>query len=424
MAPPETQPNSAPETDEEPTDEALAKVEKEETEQKEEVDPDAFAPELNAIAIYLHALRKNPLLNPEEEVELSKQIDPVREEYMALFSGIEKLRMRVEDKDILPTEEDVERLELLRRELGKYDFNERHLELQKEISELRRLELEHTRLRELERELKKHDGETPFSKAVNRLISGNLRLVVSIAKRYMNFMPLLECVSVGNLGLRKASIKFDWRRGNKFATYATWWIRQGITREISDRKATIRIPVNHTEILRKIGRAVTGLNSRGNLGPTDEDIAEEVNAMQAGLSKPKTPVKPITAKQIKYIRERGRLLRCVELNKPASGADDSDHLIDVVTDTDTEGKDHTRGQDADLTDLATRQIAERLLKTLDLRTETIMRERFLEGKTLDAVGEELNLTRERIRQIQKKTLEKLLSKAEALYNGEDGRKGH
>ena len=77
-----------------------------------------------------------------------------------------------------------------------------------------------------------------------------------------------------------------------------------------------------------------------------------------------------------------------------------------------------------LTDLATRQIAERLLKTLDLRTETIMRERFLEGKTLDAVGEELNLTRERIRQIQKTTLEKLRSKAEALYNGGDGRKGH
>ena len=118
MAPPETQPNSAPETDEEPTDEALAKVEKEETEQKEEVDPDAFAPELNAIAIYLHALRKNPLLTPEEEVELSKQIDPVREEYMALFSGIEKLRMRVEDKDILPTEEDVERLELCAENWG------------------------------------------------------------------------------------------------------------------------------------------------------------------------------------------------------------------------------------------------------------------------------------------------------------------
>lgn len=388
----ETQPNPPTETDEEPTDEALAEIAKEEAEQKEEVDPDAFAPELNAVSIYLHSLRKNPLLCPEEEIEMSKQIDPFREKYMALFKEIEKVRMHVEDRAEQPAQAKIDQLELLRRELAKYD------------------------------------SDKNFNKAVNRLVVGNLRLVVSIAKRYMSFIPLLECISIGNLGLRKAAIKFDWKRGNKFATYATWWIRQFITREIADKRTLVRIPVHHTEALGKLGEAVTRLKAKRNLGPTDEEIAEEMNLMKQEKAEQKgEPIKsakPITAKQVKYWRESGRFIRCVELNAPVKNSEDRDTFVEEgVSDTDTEGKDHTRGQDADLVNLATRQIAERLFKTLDPRTEIIMRERFLRGETLDAVGKKLNLTRERVRQIQKKTLGKLFSRAKALYNGGDERKG-
>lgn len=372
----ETQPNPAPEANEEPTPEQLAEI------AKEEVDPDAFAPELNAVSIYLHSLRKNPLLTPEEEIELSKQIDPFRENYMALFGEIEKVRMRVEDRDEEPAQEDINHLEMLKRELKKYDNNKE------------------------------------FNKAVNTLIIGNLRLVVSIAKHYIYYTKIGELISVGNLGLRKAAIKFDWRRGNKFATYATWWIRQFITREIADKRILVRIPVHHTEALGKLGRAVTRLRAKRNLGPTDEEVAEEMNLMKIKSAK------PVTAKQVRYWRESGRFMRCVELNAPVKNSEDGDTFVEEgVSDTDTEGKDHTRGQDADLVDLATRQIAERLFKTLDPRTESIMRERFLRGETLEAVGKKLNLTRERVRQIQKKTLGKLRSKAEALYNGGDEGKG-
>ena len=375
--------------DDEPTQEQLAEIEKEGKE--EVVDPDAFAPELKPISIYLHGLRKNPLLTPGEEIELSKQIDPFRKEYIALFGKIEKVRMHVEDRDEEPTQEEINHLEILRQELKKYDDNKE------------------------------------FNKAVNDFIIGNLRLVVSIAKHYMAFMPLLECISIGNLGLRKAAIKFDWEMRNKFATYATWWIRQFITREISDKKTLVRIPVHHTEALGKLGEAVTRLKAKGNFGPTAEEVAEEMNLLRqkkeekAGQKgEPIKPAKPITARQVKYWRESGRFIRCVELHAPVKNSEDGDTLVEEgVSDTDTEGKRHTRGQDADLVDLATRQIAERLFKTLDPRTEEIMRERFIEGKTLDAVGEKLDLTRERIRQIQKKTLGKLLPEAKALYNGED-----
>lgn len=377
----EIQPSSAPGTNEEPTPEQLAEIE-------EEVDPDAFAPELNTVSIYLHALRKNPLLTPEEEIELSKQIDPFRENYMALFGETEKVRMRVEDRDEEPAQEDINHLEMLKRELKKYDDNKE------------------------------------FNKAVNALIIGNLRLVVSIAKHYIYYTKIEELISVGNLGLRKAAIKFDWRRGNKFATYATWWIRQFITREIADKRTLVRIPVHHTEALGKLGMAVTRLRAKKNFGPTDEEVAKEMNLMQQEKAEPIKSAKPITAKQVRYWRESGRFMRCVELHAPVKNSEDGDTLVEEgVSDTDTEGKDHTRGQNADLVDLATRQIAEKLFKTLDPRTESIMRERFLEGKTLEAVGKELALTRERVRQIQKKTLGKLRSKAEALYNGEDERKG-
>lgn len=382
----------------EPTQEQLAEIEKEEAEPKEEADPDAFAPELNAISIYLHSLRRNPLLTIEEEIELSKEIDPFRAEYMAIFNEIEKVRMHVEDRAEQPAQAEIDQLELLRRELAKYD------------------------------------SDKIFNQAVNRLVVGNLRLVVSIAKRHMLYLPLLECISTGNLGLRKAAIKFDWKRGNKFATYAAWWIRQAIWREISDRRATIRIPIDHMEILRKIGKAVSRLNSKGNLDPTDEDIAAEINLMraekkeadlEAGLDEPKNPVKPITAKRIKYIREKGRLLRCVELNRPLGREDDddSDELMDSTSDTGTEGKDHTRSQDAGLIAETARKITDRMLGALDPRAEKIMRERFSKGKTLEAVGKRLGLTRERVRQIQKKTVEKLRARAEAIYNGEDERKG-
>ncbi|MEG1557529.1 MAG: RNA polymerase sigma factor RpoD [Oscillospiraceae bacterium] len=238
---------------------------------------------------------------------------------------------------------------------------------------------------EVELAVKMAEGDV-FSR--KRLAEANLRLVVSIAKRYVGRgMQFLDLIQEGNLGLIKAVEKFDYTKGFKFSTYATWWIRQAITRAIADQARTIRIPVHMVETINKVKKVSSQLLHRNGHEPTADEIAEEL-----GVSADK-------------VREIMRVAQePVSLETPIGEEEDS-HLGDFIPDEEApvpaEAAYHT---------LLREQLGD-VLGTLTAREEKVLRLRFgLEDgrpRTLEEVGKEFNVTRERIRQIEAKALRKL-----------------
>ncbi len=315
----------------------------EEIPEEEIVDPNTLVDSFgidDPVRMYLKEIGKVNLLTPEEEIELAQYMgagDAAREQ----LEEIEKARENGEEVSATPEEE---------------------VALKKTIKK----------------------GEA----AKQRLAEANLRLVVSIAKRYVGRgMLFLDLIQEGNLGLIKAVEKFDYTKGYKFSTYATWWIRQAITRAIADQARTIRIPVHMVETINKVIRVSRQLLQELGHDPSPEEIAEEMNM-------PVDKVREI----LKIAQEP------VSLETPIGEEEDS-HLGDFIPD-----EDASEPSEAASFTLLKEQLVD-VLGTLTPREEKVLKLRFgIEDgrtRTLEEVGKEFNVTRERIRQIEAKALRKL-----------------
>ena len=314
--------------------------------------------------------------------QIEKIYETLEENGIEVANDLETVTFDIPDEDLLPDDidespEEVEEM-LLQEGVTIDDPVRMYL---KDIGKVPLLSAE----KELELAYKMSLGD---EEAKKQLVEANLRLVVSIAKRYVNRgMFFLDLIQEGNLGLMKAVEKFDYRKGYKFSTYATWWIRQAITRAIADQARTIRIPVHMVETINKVIRVSRQLLQELGHDPSAEEIAAEMNI-------PVEKVRDI----LKIAQEP------VSLETPIGEEEDS-HLGDFIPD-----EDASEPSEAASFSLLKEQLMS-VLATLTPREEKVLRLRFgIEDgrtRTLEEVGKEFNVTRERIRQIEAKALRKL-----------------
>jgi RNA polymerase primary sigma factor len=288
----------------------------------------------DSVRAYLKQIGKVALLNAEEEVELAKRIE-------AGLYAAERLRRAIEASEKLSPQ--------LRRDL-----------------------------RWIVR-----DGE----RAKNHLLEANLRLVVSLAKRYTGRgMAFLDLIQEGNLGLIRAVEKFDWRRGYKFSTYATWWIRQAVQRGVANKAREIRIPVHIVEREQKISRAERDLTPKLGRPPTDDEVAEAA----------KLPVK-----QVREVREAARAV--TSLDRPM--ADSETSLGELMAGEEA-------GPEEEVTVSLDMEVLRRAVSQLPERERDVVKLRYglngdIEPASLEEIGRRLGITRERVRQIESEALERL-----------------
>jgi len=296
-----------------------------------EADLDAQSPAADLVRVYLNGIGKTALLTAEQEVELAKRIE----------AGV---------------------------------FAQHMAETARKLTPQRRTELEAL----------VRDGKV----AKNHLLEANLRLVVSLAKRYTGRgMPLLDLIQEGNLGLIRAVEKFDYAKGYKFSTYATWWIRQAITRGMADQSRTIRLPVHLVEQVNKLARIKRDLHQTLGREATNEELGKEV-----GL----TPEK--VADLLDHARDP------VSLDMPV-GTDEDAPLGDFIEDGEA-----TDAESAVISGLLQDDLR-RVLATLDDREQSVIRLRYGlddgQPRTLDQIGRQFGLSRERVRQIEREVMSKL-----------------
>lgn len=342
--------------------------------------------------------KKENVLDNQEIIEHFKGIDLGEDDYDKIWeslehNGIDVLKMSdvtddgsIDDDDDVPPEEidEEEEVDIANVDLSVPDSVSIEDPVRMYLKEIGKVPLLSA---EEEVELAKR-MELGDQEAKNKLAEANLRLVVSIAKRYVGRgMLFLDLIQEGNLGLIKAVEKFDYRKGYKFSTYATWWIRQAITRAIADQARTIRIPVHMVETINKLIRVSRQLLQELGREPTPEEIAEEM----------KMPVDKV--REILKISQEP-----VSLETPIGEEEDS-HLGDFIQDEQVPVP-----AEAAAFELLKEQLNE-VLDTLTEREQKVLRLRFGlddgKARTLEEVGRQFNVTRERIRQIEAKALRKL-----------------
>ena len=333
-------------------------------------------------SLYFRSFGARPLLDRDSETELAKKIDQGNQKIRTLLKqGIQitlGVNSSIAQKHALSTLKEIyqlsglsapaiDRAKMVLVTLGQEEYQKQ--------------EIIHALCRQLD------TSRILFEQAKAELVQRNLRLVVDIARRYsVHGLAFLDLVQEGNIGLMKATERFQYRKGFKFSTYATWWIRQGITRALADQSRTIRIPVHMTEISNKIARISKRLSQQFDRQAQPEDIGEVINMSPAKVKE-----------TVQAFQDP------ISLDTPIGDGDT--FLSDFIATT------NTFSPESPITREETNKQVERILGTLTPREQMVIRLRFGIGQdepwTLEEVGQTMSVTRERVRQIEAKALKKL-----------------